>query len=96
MVGQERQHPALIWRQGVDLLAGKGGSPYNYWELIRDTDSDDFFFAVQYATVYKVGNRKWELRYFAGGTEVITYHRTLYEAKAVGTVSIRFDQAEKA
>lgn len=94
MVGQERKHPALIWREYVDLapVAALGPQVRACWELVHD--QEDFFFAVQYATIYKHGKRKWELRYFNGPHEIITYHKTLTEAKALGIVNVRFNQAQ--
>ncbi len=94
MVSQKRQHSALIWRQAHDVFATKSEPRRVCWELIRDSDFDDYFFAVQHATVYRLAKGKWELRYFEGSTEMVTYHKTLTEAKAVGFVNIRFNQAE--
>lgn len=97
MVSQERQHPALIWRESVDLAVQHGERPSAYWELVEDKDHK--FLPVQYATIRKVKDRcwmlgRWEPRHIVRAQQhIFTYHRTLKEAKAVGLVTVRFNQA---
>jgi hypothetical protein len=83
----------------VDVLADKR-EPSVYWELVAE--GSDQFFTRQYGTIYKIAQRMWVLRYWEHGKftrdmrEIVTYHRTLREAKAMGIVSVRFNQAEAA
>lgn len=93
MVGQERQRTHLIWREAFDFE-----DEPSYWELVRDTG--DHFFNVQYASIYKMGEGKWELRipllWIQDELRIeATMHRTLKEAKAIGLVRVRFALAEQ-
>jgi hypothetical protein len=95
MVGQERQHSALIWREALSLVGDY--KLYAHWELVRE--GDEQFFARQYATIQKQGNRKWMLQIWAVPIHDelrsnVTYHKTLREAKAMGIVNVRFNQAQ--
>ena len=74
-----------------------GEQPDGYWELVKDGEKP---FAHQYARIHKKGKRKWELEIWKsrdilrGMEHVVTYHRSLTEAKAVGLVNVKFNQAE--
>lgn len=95
MVGQERQRAVvrpLEWREVCEFDA----SVSRYWELVHA--GSDPFFAAQYATVYKMAKRKWELRipriWTSGELAVdVSIHKTLSAAKAVGIVLVRFNQS---
>lgn len=93
MVGQERQHPALIWREAYDVLALPGG-PTAYWELANEND-ERFFAGTHYATITRINGKRWMLERFSGPDPVTTYHRTLKEAKALGLVEARFNIAQR-
>ena len=93
MVGQERQRAPLIWRKAVSF----GPAPTAYWELVREGASD---FARPHALINKANKRLWVLEWWVPGSiargmrKEFTYHKTLREAKAVGIVNVRFNQAE--
>ena len=97
MVSQERQHPALIWRTTHPVIVALGEQPDSYWELVKEGEPS---FAHQYATIRKKGKRKWELEIWRsrdilrGMERIVTYHRSLTEAKAVGLVNVKFNQAQ--
>ena len=93
MVGQERKHPALIWCVAYDMFADVRGEPSTYWRLVNENDST-FFAGTQYATITKHGKR-WMLERFEGPNPVVTYHRSLKEAKALGLVQVRFNMAQR-
>jgi len=91
MVGQERQHPALIWREAYDVLANLD-EPSRYWELVQNDAT--FFGGVEHARIERVPRRQWRLTRFEGPNPVVTYHRSLKEAKALGLVQVRFNMAQ--
>lgn len=99
MVGQERKHPALIWRETVDLAAQFGDRPSAYWELVEDKEHR--FLPVQYATIRKMKDRVWMLSRWEpnhitrDNRHILTYHKTLKEAKALGLVEVRFNIAQR-
>lgn len=87
----------LIWRETYPVIVASGELPSGYWELVRE---DSKPFAHQYARIRKQGKRVWELEIWTaadllrGMKRTVTYHRSLTEAKAVGLVNVRFNQAQ--
>ncbi len=72
------------------------GEGSTYYELVRGTDT--MFWAHQYATIWKMGKSKWELRIPRLWTHDeltvdVSMHKTLSAAKAVGIVLARFNMA---
>jgi hypothetical protein len=83
----------------VDLAVAFGDRPSAYWELVEDKAHR--FLPVQYATIRKMKDRVWMLSRWEPAhitrdpRHILTYHRTLKEAKALGLVEVRFNLANK-
>lgn len=99
MVSTQREHPALIWRETVDLAVQFRDRPSAYWELVEDKAHK--FLPVQYATIRKMKDRVWMLSRWEpnhitlDNRHILTYHRSLKEAKALGLVQVRFNIAQR-
>jgi hypothetical protein len=91
MVSQERQHPALIWREAYDVFGPHKGLSV-YWELTEG--GSGYFAGLQYATITRLDSRRWELSRFNKAVPIVTIHRTLKEAKALGLIETRFNLAQ--
>lgn len=99
MVRQEREHPALIWQQAYDPFE-HDNPVFTNWELVRHMPVPPrghvgIYDFVVYATINKVGDRKWVLRLLTPQQQGVNFYTftTLKAAKAMGIVLTQFDNA---